>query len=134
MPWYVVAYVVVLAALIIYSFFDEVRSLPTWYVAIDLAVSAFWILAVFAYYDAKLAPPASVGVALFVAALVWTAWDVQQELKDIAKQRPESYDPDLSPGMNLWTDRSLEVAGIIVASMMLAPAVVLALRVLQRAK
>lgn len=133
MPWYIVAYVAVLAVIAAYSFFDDVKSVPAWYVVTDAVVSLFWILAVFAYYEPRLAPPASAGLALLIAALLWTAWDVRRELQGAAERRAESYDPELSPGTNLWVDRGVEAAGVVVGGMVLAPAVIFAVRVLLRA-
>ena len=132
MPWYVVAYVVVLAGIAVYSCYDDVKALPAWYVAVDAVVSLFWILAVLAYYDARLAPPAVIGGALFVAAVLWAAYDVRREFHAIVTQRPQSHDSEMSPALNLWIDRGVEAAGVVVASVLLAPAVVFALRVVQR--
>jgi hypothetical protein len=115
-----------------YSFYDDLKSVPAWYLAIDALVAVFWIMAVFAYYDARLTPPGAVGVVSFVAAVLWTAWDVQRELQGIVAQRPEGHDPELSPKLNLWIDRGVEATGVVVASALLAPAVVFALRVVQR--
>jgi len=132
MPWYVVVYIAVLAAIALYSFYDDVKAVPAWHVVGDAVVSLLWILAVVAYYDSRLSPTAAIGVPLLVVALAWTAWDVRRELRGVRQRTAEGYDPQLSPRLNAWVDRGLEVVGVIAGTALLAPAIVLAIRVLQR--
>ena len=133
MPWYALVYITVLAAIGVYSLYDDVKAVPAWYVVTDAAVSLLWILAVVAYYDSRLSPTAALGIPLFVFALAWTAWDVRREVRGVRQRSAEGHDPELSPRMNAWIDRGLEVVGIAAGTALLAPAIVLAIRVLQRA-
>jgi hypothetical protein len=70
---------------------------------------------------------------ILVLAVAWTAADVQRELKGIVAQRPASYDPELSPRVNILVDRAVEGAGLVVGMALLAPAVVYAILVIRRA-
>ncbi len=134
MPWYAVAYAVFFVAVSIYSAYDDIRDrVADWYILVDGAVGVLWIYFFLAYYYPQLALPAPMLALLLVFAMVWTVFDVRRELQAIWRDRPLSYDPELSPGLNLWIDRGVEAFGVAFGVVLAAPAIVAAIAVVRRA-
>ena len=108
MPSFAVAYVVLLLAFGVYSFYDDWKDRRSaGYLATDAA-------------------------PLLLGALSWTAWDAWRELTVVIAARPESYDPELSEAWNLRIDRGLEAGVVLLGVLVMAPAIFCAIRVALR--
>ena len=133
MPWFAVAYVIVLLAFGVYSFYDdrkEGRSAGS--LATDAAVTVLWISFVWVYFHPVPASRGWPALPLLLGALSWTAWDAWRELRVVLAARPQGYDPELSEAWNLWIDRGVEAAGVLVGIVTIAPAIFCGLRVALR--
>ena len=134
MKWYAIAYVAMFIGGMIFSAYDDIRErVARWYIVVDAAVGALWIYFFLTYYYTALALPGTLLAMLLVFAIVWTALDVRRELLAVWRDRPKSYDPELSPGLNLWIDRGVEAFGVTLAVTLAAPAIVAAIAVVRRA-
>lgn len=134
MPWFIVAYLILLVAIGIYSFYDDRKAkVSISYLTIDAAVSVVWIYFVLAYFYPGLAEPIlrPLPVVLLLCA-VWTVMDVRREMKGIIAKRAASYDPELSPRANLWIDRAVEASGLVFGFLLLTPAFIFAILVVRR--
>ena len=135
MPWFIVAYLLLIVALGVCSFYDDRKAkLSIAYLTVDAVVTAVWMYFVVAYFYPPIADPVGRALPLLlVLSVVWTAADVRRELKGLIAQRPASYDPELSPRVNLLVDRAVEGAGLVVGMAVLAPALVYGILVIRRA-
>ena len=134
MSWYAMAYVGVFAAGCFFSAYDDIRErVAHWYIVVDGAVGVLWIYFFVTYYYPDLALRGTLLAALLVFAVVWTVLDVRRELRSVWRDRPQSYDPQLSPALNLWIDRGVEMLGVTLAVMLAAPAMIAAIAVVRRA-
>ena len=133
MSWYAIVYVALFIAGAIFSAYDDIRGrVARWYVVVDAAVGSLWIYFVAAYYYPRLTLPAPLPAVLLAAALVWTVLDVRRELQGVWRDRPLSYDPELSPAWNLWIDRGVEATGVALAVLLAVPAMAAAVAVVRR--
>lgn len=134
MAWYAVVYALLLVGVGVYSAYDDLRLRQgVGYVLVDAVVTFIWVYFVAAYYRSTLIPAGAGLLLLLVFALVWTAIDVRRELRALLRDRPLSYDPELSPRANLWIDRGVEAFGVLLGTVVAAPAVLAGVVVAARA-
>jgi len=134
MSWYAIAYIIVIIAGCVYSAYDDMRAdLAGWYIAVDAAVHVVWIYFFFTYYYPGLALPGMLLAVLLALAVFWTLLEVHREMQAVSRDRPKSYEPELSPALNLWIDRGLEVLIVAFAVALAAPAILAAFAVVRRA-
>ena len=134
MSWYAIAYLAVFVAGIFFSAYDDIRErVAHWYIVVDGAVGLLWIYFFVTYYYPALALSGTLLAVLLGLAIVWTVLDVRRELQGVWRDRPQSYDPELSPSLNLSIDRGVEALGVAIAVMLGAPALVAAIAVVRRA-
>ncbi len=134
MPWFGAAYVVLVLGIGIYSFYDDrkaKRSIA--YLSTDAVVTSVWIYFVLAYFVPQIAAPIGRLLPfLLLLSLAWTAVDASRELTRVIAQRPASDDPELSARANLWVDRAVESAGLLISVLLLTPAIIYAMLVIRR--
>jgi hypothetical protein len=125
MPWYAVVYSVLLVGFGVYSAYDDLRLRQSvGYVLMDAGVTLIWVYFVAAYFYPALAPVGFGPLLLLVFAIVWSVIDVRRELRALVRDRPSSYDPELSPRTNLWIDRGVEAFGLLVGTGIVVPALI----------
>jgi hypothetical protein len=135
MPWYVVGYSALLVGLGVYTHFGNRRAGRTRsYLAIDAAVNLLWVCFVIAYVHPELVRPVGGLIWLpFFLGLGWTALDVRRELAALKRERPASYDPELSPELNRMVDVGVEAAALVTGLLIGGPAIIAGLLVSLRA-
>ncbi len=135
MPWYVVGYGALLVGLVVYTHIDNRRKGRTRrYLATDAAADLLWVYFVLAWVHPGVAQPAGRLIWLpFGFALGWTALDAYREMAALKRQRPASYDPDLSPELNRLVDVGVEAAALVAGLLVIGPAVIAGLLVSLRA-
>ena len=134
MRWYAIAYLAGFVAGIFFSAYDDIRGrVARWYIVVDGAVGWLWIYFFVTYYYPALALSGPLLAVLLAVAIVWTVLDVRRELQGVWRDRPLSYDHELSPALNLWIDRGVEASGVALAVILAAPALIAAIAVVRRA-
>ena len=134
MPLLAAAYIVLVIAIALYSFYDDRKAKRSVaYLSTDAVVTVVWIYFVLAYFYPRIAEPVGrLLPLLLLLSLAWTAADASREMKRIIAERPASYDPELSPGANLWIDRAVEAGGLLFGILLLTPALIYAVLVIRR--
>ncbi len=114
MPWWAIAYVIVLAGVGVIGVLDDLNEgEPAWYVALGVASALFSLIFVVAWWHAHLA--ASLGKHVLPMLLASVAFNIMSFKEDLRKMKT---DPEYASPRNSW----IPVSTIIVVMLLELPA------------
>ena len=128
MPWYVVAYVIVLLGLGAASTVDAVRSrrsLP--FVVFDAGIWLAWPAFVEFEWHPGWAPPKAILFVLVLLAVGTSLAETWRELRAGGTSLPEGADPELSSDANLMLDRVARGFSALTGWVLILPALIAAI-------
>ncbi len=114
MPWWAIAYVIVLAGVGVMGVMDDLKEgEPAWYIALGVAAALFCMIFVVAWWDARLA--ATLGKHVVPMLILSTTFTIKSLKDDLRKMRS---DPNYVSPKDSW----IPVAAVIVVVLVELPA------------